>query len=207
MRTMIWAGTVVVALAVLIGAGRLGAEGKDKKPAKPADAGTRIGLLNLTYVIKNYDKYKQFQEDIKKAFAPFEETQKELRKEAEDLSKQVTPTTPAEEKAEIESKLKDLQRKAEDSQAEAKRVLGKQSDEHMKIIYADIAEVARRYALGHNLDLVLHYNDATTREDFNSAMKVARKIQTGALMPIYAAPGMDISVELAKILNENAKKD
>jgi Skp family chaperone for outer membrane proteins len=204
---MFWVGCVVVALAVLAGAGRLWAEGKDKKPAKSTDSGTRIGLLNLTYVIKNYEKYKHFQEEIKEVFAPFEETQKELRKEAEGLNKQITPTTPAEEKGEIERKLKDIQRKAEDAQAEAKRVLGKKSDEQMKIIYLDVTEAAQHYAVAHNLDLVLHYNDATTKPDFLSAMNIARKIQTGALMPLYAAPGMDMSVELVKILNENAKQD
>jgi Skp family chaperone for outer membrane proteins len=196
-----------VALAVLIGAGRLWAEGKDKKPAKPEDSGARIALINLIYVIKNYDKYKHFQEDIQKAYAPFQENEKELRKEAEDLNKQLTPTTPAEERGEIEGKLKNLHRQIEDNNAKAKRILGKKSDEMQRIIYMDVADAARRYAVGHNLDLVLHYNDATTRADNLSAMNVARKVQMGALMPLYAAPGLDISEELVKILNENAKQD
>jgi Skp family chaperone for outer membrane proteins len=204
---MFWLGSVVVAVAVLVGAGRLWAEGKDKKPAKPADSGTRIALVNLTYVVKNYEKYKHFQEDIKKVLAPFQETEKELRKEAEGLSKQITPNTPAEERTEIEGKLKDLQRQLEDNNAKAKRVLSKKSDEQLKIIYADLTEAAQRYAVGHNFDLVLHYNDATTKEEILSSQNIARKIQTGALVPLYAAPGMDISVELVKNLNENVKKD
>ncbi len=207
MRAMFWAGGVVVALAVLIGAGRLGAEGKDKKAVKPEDAGTRIALINLTYVIKSYDKYKHFREDIKKACAPLEAAQKELSKEAEELQKQVTPNNSQERKAQIEHKLKVIQRNVEDTQAEAKRVLGKKSDEMMKNIYMDVMEAAARYAVAHNLDLVLQYNDETNEQDLLSPMSIARKIQTGGLRPLYAAPGMDISMELVKILNENAKQN
>src|SRR5262249_16236662 len=143
----------------------------------------------------------------KKAIAPFQEIEIELRKEAEDVNKQITPITPDDERDEIERKLKDIKRKLEDTQAEAKRMLGKKSDEQMKITYMDIPKRAQSYRMAHNLDLVPHYNDAATREDNLSAMNIARKVQTGALMPLYAAPGMDISVELVKILNENAKKD
>ena len=194
-----------LALAGLCWAGRLWADPQTAQPTQAPQAAprTRIALINLTYVIKNYQKYKNFQEEIKSVFAPFEGTQQQLRKEAEELQKQVTPTTSSEKKAEVEHKLKDLQRKAEDSQAEAKLVLGKKSDDQMRIIYQDVTDAAARYATAHEFDLVLHYNDATTREDYNSAMNIARKIQTGALMPVYAAPGMDISEEVVKMLNYN----
>jgi Skp family chaperone for outer membrane proteins len=194
-----------LALAGLCWAGRLWADPQAAQPTQAPQAAprTRIALINLTYVIKNYQKYKNFQDEIKSVFSPFEGTQQQLRKEAEELQKQVTPTTSPEKKTEIEHRLKELQRKAEDSQAEAKLVLGKKSDDQMKIIYMDVVEAAQRYATDHEFDLVLHYNDATTPEDYHSAMNIARKIQTGALMPIYAAAGMDISVDVVKLLNHN----
>jgi hypothetical protein len=36
-------------------------------------------------------------------------------------------------------------------------------------------------------------------------MNIARKVQTGALMPLYAAPGMDISVDVVNMLNYNLR--
>ena len=103
--------------------------------------------------------------------------------------------------------MKDLQRQAEANSAKSKKVLGAMSDEQMKAIYQDVTDAAKNYAVAHNLDLVLHYNDATTRQDYQSAVNIARRVQTVALMPLYATPGMDISEELVKILNEKAKKD
>jgi Skp family chaperone for outer membrane proteins len=191
-----------IALGVLCYAGRLWADPQTSQ-APQATARTRIALINLTYVIKNYNKYTTFQEEIKGIIKPFQGTDGQLRKEAEELTKQVTPTSPAEKKAEVERKLKDIQRKVEDNNAEAKLVLGKKSDDQMKIVYMDVVEAAQRYAASHEFDLVLHYNDAVTREDYLSAMNIARKVQTGALMPLYAAPGMDISMEVVRMLNYN----
>ncbi len=81
MRAMFWMGSVVVALAVVIGAGRLWAENKEEKPAKAAKAEaprTRIALINLSYVIRNYKKYTKFQEDLKTTMKPFQERDMKL---------------------------------------------------------------------------------------------------------------------------------
>ncbi len=203
MKKTVFAVGGFLALGVLCWSGRSWADPQTAQPtqAPQATPRTRIALINLTYVIKNYHKYKNFQEEIKTVFQPFEGTHQQLRKEAEELQKQVTPTTSPEKKAEIEHKLKDLQRKAEDSQQEAKLVLGRKSDDQMKIIYQDVTDAAARYAASHEFDLVLHYNDATNEADYHSPMNIGRKIQTGALMPVYAAPGMDISVDVVNMLN------
>jgi Skp family chaperone for outer membrane proteins len=194
-----------LALGVLCWAGRLWADPQAPQgPQAPqATPRTRIALINLTYVIKNYRKYQNFQEEIKKVFEPFQGTEGQLRKEGEELTKSLTPASPPEKQAEVERKLKEIKRKMEDNNAEAKLVLGRKSDDQMKIIYLDVVEAAQRYATAHEFDLVMHYNDAVTREDYNSAMNIARKVQTGALMPLYAAPGMDISVDVVNMLNYN----
>jgi Skp family chaperone for outer membrane proteins len=196
------------ALGVLCYAGRLWAQAQTAPAANPAPAAaprTRIALINLTYVIKNYDKYKTFQEEIKKLVGPFQGTDAKLRKEAEDLVKQKTPTATAEQVAEIDKKLKEIQRKIEDNNIEAKMVVGKKSDDEMKILYMDVLQAAQGYATSHDFDLVLHYNDATTPEDYFSAPNIARKLQTGALMPVYAASGMDITKEIVALLSYNLR--
>src|SRR6185437_14226636 len=96
MRAMLWMGSVVVALAVVIGAGRLWAENKEQKPAKAAKTEmprTRIAIVNLTFVIKNYDKYKTFQEDLKKAVEPFQERERKLRAKADKLKQRKQSST------------------------------------------------------------------------------------------------------------------
>jgi Skp family chaperone for outer membrane proteins len=211
MRAMLWMGSGVVALAVVVGAGRLWAESKEQKPAKAAKVQaprTRIALINLTYVIKNYKKYTEFQEDIKTVIAPYQERDKKLRAKVEKLKQRKPDSTLVPAKAEdVESALKKLNREKEILDEKAKKAIGKKSDETMKILYLDVVQAAQRYAAAHDFDLVLHYNDATNEEDYVSVPNIARKLNTGALMPVFAAPGMDVSKEVVALLNYNLHKD
>ena len=87
---------------------------------------------------------------------------------------------------------------------EAKMKLGKRSDDEMKILFMDVYDAAQRYAASHDFELVLHYNDAVTEADFLSAQNIARKLNTGALMPLYYQRSMDISMDVVRMLNYNA---
>lgn len=169
--------------------------------AQPTPARTRIALLNLTYVIKNYEKYKHFQNEIKGIVEPFQTKDSTYRHQLEELRKKAE-TNPS-QREEVERQAKDLQRKLEDNSAEAKIRLGKRSDDEMKILFMDVYEAAQRYATSHDFELVLHYNDAVTKEDFLSAQNIARKLNTGALMPLYWQPSMDISMDVVRMLNYN----
>jgi Skp family chaperone for outer membrane proteins len=203
---MFCAGSLIVALAALAGAGRLWAEHKEPKPAKAAPR-TRVALVNLSYVIKQYKKYTNFQDELKEASRTFQERDRKLRAQAEKLTKGAgNPILPA--KAEdSEEKLKKVQREIEDNGLKAKKTLGKKSDDAMKTIYMDIEEATKRYAAAHDIDLVMHYNDAVTPEELTSTPNIARKLQSGPLMPIYSAPGMDISKDILEVLNASMKKD
>lgn len=208
MRAVLWMGGVVVALAAVVGASRLWAESKEKKPAPR----TRIGILNLTYVIKNYDKYKEFQEEIKKYVEPYQKRDAELRQQLKELRSQAEKSSliPAkgedrdekEKKEELDEKAKKIQRKIEENSEKIKKKLAQKSDEEMKIVYLDVANAAQKYARAHDLDLVLHYNDAITEQDFFSAPNIARKLNTGALMPVYSIRSIDISEDVVAILNK-----
>lgn len=164
-----------------------------------APARTRIAILNLTYVIKNYEKYKNFQAEIKGIVEPFQTKDANLRRQLEDLKKKLEESPSQGE--EIQRRAKDIQRQLEDNSAEAKLRLGKRSDDEMKILFMDVAEAVQRYAASHDFEMVLHYNDAVTKEDFFGAQNIARKLNTGALMPLYYQPSMDISLDVVNLLN------
>jgi Skp family chaperone for outer membrane proteins len=187
----------LLALGAVLYAGRLWAQ--QTAPAAPAPR-TRIALLNLTYVLKNYEKFKTFQEEIKKAFEPFQKKDQAKKAEAEVLTKEAQ-TANETRREEIARQLKAIQREVEDNNAAAKQYLGKKEGEQMKILYLDIMDIAGRYARAHDFELVLHYNDATTQEDFLSIPNIFRKLQAGALMPLYAVQGLDISKEVVGALN------
>jgi Skp family chaperone for outer membrane proteins len=213
-KKLFWMAGLLVAVAVIIGASQLWAEGKEKKPAPTR---TRIAFLNLTYVVKNYDKYKEWEVEIKKSVVPYQERDAELQAKLKELREQAEnpALVPAKaedrkekgKKAAIEEKAKKIQQDIDDNNAEIKLKLGKRSDEEMKTLYTDVMEATQRYANAHDLDLVLQYNDAVTQEDFVSAQNIARKLSSGALMPLYWNPSMDISQDLVAFLNRKMHKD
>jgi Skp family chaperone for outer membrane proteins len=174
--------------------------------APSAPLRTRIAILNLTYVIKNYDKYKRFQDEIKVFIEPFQKKDTELRQKLEELRKAAgNPPRQGQpsQGEELEKQAREIQRQLEDNAAEIKLKLGKRSDDEMKTVYLDVCTAVQSYARSHDFDLVLHYNDAVTESDFLSPQNIARKLNTGALMPMTFQPSMDISQDIVKILNYN----
>jgi Skp family chaperone for outer membrane proteins len=172
--------------------------------APTAPPGTRVAILNLTYVIKNYLKYQHFQEEMKAIVEPYTKKHNELQQQLEELRKQAANLPrqgQSDQGAELERKARDIQRQMDDNKTEANLQLGKRSDAEMKTIYMDIYQATQGYAASHGYNLVLHYNDALTKEDFLSAPNIARKLQTPALMPLIMAPNLDISEDIVKLLN------
>lgn len=198
-RTVIVAaGVAVLGLAIAVSS-RVTAQ---TPAAAPTAAKSRVALLNLTYVVKNYNKFKTFQDELKAAVDPFQAKDTAWKKEGEVAAKEgQDPKTSAEKRDQIEKRLKELTRLIEDNKMEASKVLNKKQGEQLKILYGDVRVAAYRYAQAHGHDMVLHYNDAVTEQDYNSEQNISRKMQAGALMPIYMASGVDVSIDIVKALN------
>jgi Skp family chaperone for outer membrane proteins len=202
-RTVLVAGGIL-ALGAILYAGRLRAQPSSGAPAPAAAPAprTRIALLNLTYVLKNYEKFQNFQNEIKGAFEPFQKTDRDKKAALDVLSKEAQdPKISEAKREELARQIRGLQRDIQENQETAKAYLQKKGDEQMKILYLDVMDAAQRHARAHDFELVLHYNDATTRADFLSSANIARKLQAGALMPLYAVAGLDISKEVVEALN------
>jgi Skp family chaperone for outer membrane proteins len=212
MRAVLWIGSVVAALAAVVGASRLWAGSMEKTPALR----TRIGLVNLTYVVYHYDKYNRFKGEMMKIIQPYQQREEELRSKLEELRKNVESPSLLQtagkdrkektEKEKLETKVKEIQQEIEENKETMKKKVCKRSDAEMKVIYKDLMEATQSYATTNDLDLVLHYNDAITQEDLLSAQNIARKLNTGGLIPLYSKEEMDISQDLVTLLNQKMHK-
>jgi Skp family chaperone for outer membrane proteins len=163
---------------------------------------TKVGVLNLTYVIKNYSKFKTYQDQLKAKVDPFQLRDTGYKTEGEKLAKQAQqPQTTAVSREGIEKRLKELQRLIEDNKAEAQKVLVKEQEAQLVTLYKDIRNVVDKFAVAHGYDLVMHYNDVITPEEYWSPPNIARKMQAGAAMPMYISGGVDISASVLATLN------
>jgi Skp family chaperone for outer membrane proteins len=202
-RTVIVAAGVM-ALGVAIYVGQLWAQTGTRPATSPAaEPKTRIAVFNLSYVVKNYDKFKTFQEEMKTAVAPYQAKDTAYKTEGQKLAAEANPTP--ERREQIEKRIVELKRLIDDNKAEANKVLVKKNEEQMRILYMDTRNVVEKVAQSRGFEMVLHFNDAVTSQDYWSAPNIARKFQAGALMPMYYANALDISADIVTTLNASYK--
>jgi Skp family chaperone for outer membrane proteins len=200
---MLGAGGVCLVVGLLIGGGPLWS---DSKPAA-ASPRSRVAVVNLSHVLKNYEKYKTFQKELRESIRPFQERTEKNKKAMEALTEEQKLATGAPERlVRIEKKLKQLQRDNEDTNQEARAALEKKQNEELKILYQDVQEAVRRHARAQDLELVVHFNDPVNPAELHSPANIARKMQAAGCTPIFVADGVDITSEILADLNERARR-
>jgi Skp family chaperone for outer membrane proteins len=203
----ILAGVVALMVAAYVGS-HLQAQSPQSPggaPAATAPLRTRIALVNLNYVIKNYDKYVTFQGEMKADITNYDKEYEKMQdglKQWQTRLQQLAPTE-APKRDEAEHAIREYQRRLQDMNEEAKKRLGSKADTQAVILYKEVETAVQRYARGNEIELVLHFNDATGETEVNHPANIQRKIQTGACMPMYAAPGMDITKPIIDLLNQS----
>jgi Skp family chaperone for outer membrane proteins len=177
-------------------------------PPPPAARPTRVAVFNLTRVVKNYEKFKTYQIELAGKVDPFQKRDTEKKKRAEKLAEEAKDVnlTP-DQRAKLEKSLTKLQREIEDNKAEAQAVLVKAQERQLVSLYTEVEAVARRLAKQRGYDLVMHFNDAEDEAERRSPANVARKMQAGALMPIHAGPGVDLSEAILEELHKDMKRE
>src|SRR5262249_17039963 len=133
----------------------------------PRPLQTRIGLINMTRVVKGSKRFQTLQADLGARM-------KQAQDKLEGLTKQVRqyqaaasdPATLARRVDEYADQVSRLQREIEDEQQRAKRAMNKLEGDAVTTIYREVEDVARRLAQARGLELVLFYNDVVTEADF-----------------------------------------
>jgi RNA polymerase sigma factor (sigma-70 family) len=167
---------------------------------------TRIGLINMTRVLKSSKKFRAIEADLRTR------TQ-QVQKELEDMKAQLRkysaenadPATDARQREENAKRLRQLQAEIDDKATVANRRLSEKSSEACVKLYREIEAAANRVAKRDGIELVMFYTDAVTEADFYRPNNMQRKLtQPGALIPMIVAPGMDITETVISAINKTA---
>jgi Skp family chaperone for outer membrane proteins len=167
--------------------------------ARPAPT-SKIAVVNLPLIIKNYKKYTVYEkelEELAKSYQKREEAIKNQMSAAQAKGQQATANRDA-----IEEELKELKRKGEDLGMEFKKVFAKKQEEQLVQLYREVEDMVKRVALSRNFEMVLQYSDAINPKDAYNPMIIQRKVLGGACLPMYAADGLDISTLVYQYLNQ-----
>jgi Skp family chaperone for outer membrane proteins len=190
------AGVVTLGLALYAGS-RLTAD-----PGAGAAAPTmKMRVVNLQFVIKNYKRTEALRAEHTELFKQYDDQIKKIKDLIEARTKQMQDPQYADKKDAFEKEIKRLQREMQDKTEEARGALDKKQGELIVLVYKEVEEAVKTYARTAGLEVVFHFNDATAETDRSSAANIARKMSAGACMPMFIAPGLDISQDIVNALN------
>jgi len=200
------AGLATLGVAVYFGS-RLWAQQPAAAPQAPPQ--TRVGLVNTLQVIKNYHKFKTFDDEMRRLAKPFEDNDKKLRDNLNEWQKALNNAGLSQQdrdKAEIE--IKERKRQIEDNALQAKKVLGTRYDDQFKQLYIEVEDAIKRYSVSNGYHIVLQFDEKQAPHELHSPPNIQRKLQasasTGCCVPVYIAPGLDITLQVVANLNAGA---
>jgi len=170
-------------------------------PAAPPR--TRVAMVNLAQVLRNYEKWQNyertFKEYLDKLRVDFEGMKKPGLQIQESLSKLSPEDKEGREK--LQQQLRDIQRHLQDYEEGAKKNMAKYQDDALVVVYRDIHDAVASYARANDIEMVFHFSDAINQTDLYSPANVERKMKSAGCIPLYVTPGMDISDIVVANLN------
>jgi Skp family chaperone for outer membrane proteins len=189
-------------LAVLgIGIG-LGSLGRAQQQFQRPPLQTRIAIVNLSQVIKNYKKFQAFEGDLKSQTQAIQRDLDQKKTQATSEQKEMEqPATPPERREQLERHIKQMQREVQDSIEDAKQKMSKREFDQLIQTYKEVKDAVDAYARAYAIELVLQYNDAVGPEVYVPG-NFQHKLANRACMPIYVDPRMDITEPVTTMLNQ-----
>jgi Skp family chaperone for outer membrane proteins len=166
------------------------------------DKQLKIAVINLPLVIKKYKKYEVYEAELKKYVEAQQAVEEKSRATLMRLNTELQKQDPTgNEHDKLEEKIKDEKRKLEDLNMEFKKEFTKKQEQQLVTLYREVEEMVQRIAESNNISLVLQYGDVIDKKDAYNPRIIQHKVLGGVCMPMYSAPGMDISEYVYKYLN------
>jgi Skp family chaperone for outer membrane proteins len=189
---------VAVSIALTVGTRPLAAQ-------EPPPPPTRIAVVNIGDVFRNYARLVDGQKEMVAALAPYKKAGEQLRDESNRLQKISTdPAASVDEKNDATKKLVAIRRQQEDMNLEAQKTVGKKNEQMLIAVYADLEAAVARHAEANQIDLVLTIGEPSgdERMKFANINRKVAAINTGGIVPLYIRPRVDITQAVLKILND-----
>jgi Skp family chaperone for outer membrane proteins len=171
-------------------------------PASPAMPATRVAVVNINSVLKNYNKAQYLNSSIKSEVQNYATTMNKIKEEIAKRQAEVAkPGITPPDRERMEKEVVAFQRQLQDLDNDArKKITAKQGDIAVQI-FREIETVVDAVAKTNNFDLVLSYPDATTKDEMYVTDNVVRKLASQAAIPLYYKPHVDLTAAVITTLN------
>lgn len=201
---------VLAAMIAMCGMGYVGTFVAADTPATGAPAASKptlkIGVVNITRVIKQFKKANVWGDGILKQAQEYEKT---LKAEQEQLNarKAKLATLPEAQRDAEQQSLSSAQVQFQQKDYEYQKDIRKKRDEMAVEINGDIAYIIDNIARQKGLDLVLTCPDVAEPAEKHSLTDAMRRMTAPAVWVAWCNPSLDITEEVVRYLNFYRKED
>ncbi len=175
-------------------------------PSSWAQGGTRVAIINMDVILKNYQKVKFFKTELKNVAEPYRKKVKKY----EDYYKrwkeiETNQTKSKKDRTDARKQAILWKRKIEDLTNEANKKIMDMGQNNLVRLYRDLEAVVAGYAKANGYHLVFHHftpEDPKQRYSWANLDRILnRPMQAGSVGTIYVSSAVDISGEILEILN------
>jgi Skp family chaperone for outer membrane proteins len=165
---------------------------------------SHVKVVNIWMVVKNYKRTEALRAELQAIVKQYDDQLKQTKTDLEGRKTQLKEGDKytEEQKKALANEVKRLERILTDKGEEMREVLIKKESEQAIGVFHEIEDAIGRVAKSGGAELVLIYGDTPDEKDRYVAQNLARKINTSACMPLYIAPGVDITADVLKLLND-----
>jgi outer membrane protein len=164
-----------------------------------AAAPTKVGLIDMAYVFKNYEKFKALRDDLKTEIQGSDQQAKAMAtkiKNIQDQLKAFKEGSP--EFLQKESELTKLGTEFEVFRKAVQRDFLRKEADIYKTVYMEVSDAVKLYAQHYKYAVILRFN----REEIESSSNPDEVLQSMNRQVVYFSPRDDITDAVLKYLNQ-----
>ncbi len=167
--------------------------------AQDAATPSRVGLIDMAYVFKNYEKFKTLRDDLKTEIQGSDTQAKNMATKIKTVQEQLK--TFNEGSPEFLTKEKELAQLASDFEAfrkVAQRDFLRKEAEIYKTVYLEVSDAVKLYAQHYKYAVILRFN----REDIQTSSNPEEVLQSMNRQVVYFYAKDDITESVLQYLNK-----
>ncbi len=173
--------------------------------AQQPGAGTRVAVVNVGLVFTKYQKAMFYKTQLETTLKPYKDQGEKIVASMKQYAEPLKNGTvkDAKLKDQYEQYLLKCKRDMEDLDAQAKKLIGKQQEEHIITLFKDVNEAIKGFAKSNGYDLVLGYGQQIEGDiySFQNINRIMQGMDLGSTTPLYFSGSIDISLAVVETLN------
>lgn len=198
-KIRLWMTACVATAGLLVAVNTASAQ--QTQPA--ASAAHQVGLIDMAYIFKNYEKFKAETQGLQSAAEQAEAQAQSMVAEMKNIQGQMQGLTPG--SADYngkEAKLIELQTKLQTFQQVERRDIVRKQAEVYKKIYVEVQQAVSIYAKHYEYTLIMRFN----REDLEAAGDPQKIIQGMNRQVVWHRPQDDLTDPILQYLNDRYRQ-